>query len=509
MLQLKHKLLQSARGITIGMVFMQLLKGCFSIALVMLTASLFGTGIDRDAWVIGWSVQVIVFKFLFGPINEIFRSRFLHLKEEKGEAEALQSAYSLLTFLFCISLLLITLFFVFRSALVLFFAPGYQNPEQIHVIEQMILFLIPTLILSEFITLFTALLNSYQSFYLPEIFGSFSVLFNIILLLIVGQVWGIQTLVFANYLSSIVLLLLLIRFLIKKGILIRKLKFSFRLVLPYLVFSLPLYFSFSAGQFNAWVERVLVSYLPVGHTSALDYARKFIDMPVTIIITVGSTVMTPMLTAIWIKEKDSLHFKHNFFLFLRLGLLIISPIVLLFTAGSKDIVELLLHHGSFSAQWVRPTADTLSWFGLGLYGVVFYSISGQALLVQKRSVLYAFIGIFCQLIPVVINYFYYHQYGLMVFGMSWCIAQYVCGLCMFLCVRSFHQPAMLSLFLLLLILIANLIGAYYFLSYLQGLSSLIRLSLTGISSLVIVLAFMKLFGFDEFHALKKLFSKPS
>ncbi|MES2478209.1 MAG: lipid II flippase MurJ [Bacteroidota bacterium] len=507
MLQLKHKLLQSARGITIGMVFMQLLKGCFSIALVMLTASLFGTGIDRDAWVIGWSVQVIVFKFLFGPINEIFRSRFIHLKEEKGEAEALQSAYSLLAFLFGISLLLIVLFFVFRSALVPFFAPGYQNQEEIQVIEQMILFLIPTLILSELITLFTALLNSYQSFYLPEIFGSFSVLFNIILLLVVGKIWGIQTLVFANYLSSIVLLLLLVRFLIKKGILIREFKFSFQLILPYLVFSLPLYFSYTAGQLNAWVERVLVSYLPVGHTSALDYARKFIDMPVTIIITVGSIVMTPMLTAIWVKEKDSLHYQHNFFLFLRLGLLIISPIVLLFSAGSNDIVELLLHRGNFSADMVQPTADTLSWFGLGLYGVVFYSISGQALLVQKKSGLYAFIGIFCQLIPIVINYYYYRQYGLEVFGMSWCIAQYICGLCMFLSVRSFHQPAILSLLLLLFILIANLIGAYYLLSFLEELSPIIRLGLIGVSSLVIVLVLMKLFGLDEFDALKKLFSK--
>jgi peptidoglycan biosynthesis protein MviN/MurJ (putative lipid II flippase) len=489
------------------MVFMQLLKGCFSIALVMLTASLFGTGIDRDAWVIGWSVQVIVFKLLFGPINEIFRSRFLHLKEERGEPEALQSAYSLLAFLLGISLLLIVLFFVFRSELVSFFAPGYQNPAEMQVIEQMILFLIPTLILSELITIFTALLNSYQSFYLPEIFGTFSVLFNIILLLIVGQLWGIQTLVFANYLSSLILLLLLIRFLIKKGILIKEMKFSFRLILPYLVFSLPLYFSYTAGQLNAWVERVLVSYLPVGHTSALDYARKFIDMPVTIIITVGSIVMTPMLTAIWVKEKDSLHYQHNFFLFLRLGLLIISPIVLLFSVCSKDIVELLLHRGNFSADMVQPTADTLRWFGLGLYGVVFYSISGQALLVQKKSVLYAFIGIFCQLIPVVINYYYYRQYDLRVFGMSWCIAQFVCGLLMFLSVRSFYRPAVLSLLLLLFILIINLIGAYYFLSLAEGLSSLVRLGLTGIASLIIVLVLMKLFGLDEFDALKKLFSK--
>lgn len=301
MANLKNKLLQSPRGITIGVVLMQLLKGCFSILLVMVTASMFGAGIARDSWVIGWSVQVIIFKLLFGPINEIFRSRFLHLREEKGEREAIQSAFSLLLILLLVSIVVVALFVLFSSSLVSAFAPGYTDPTERLMIERMILVLIPTLILSEFITLFIALLNSYQSFYLPEIFGVGSVLFNIILLFLIGPQFGINTLVFANYCSSLVLLVLLIYYLIKKRIINDSRNFSFRSATPYFLFSIPLYFSFSIGQINAWAERFLVSFLAVGNTSALDYARKFIDMPITIIITMGSTVMVPMLGAIWVK----------------------------------------------------------------------------------------------------------------------------------------------------------------------------------------------------------------
>lgn len=509
MSKLKNKLFHSARGITIGMVLMQSLKGCFSIALVMTTASLFGAGIERDSWVIGWSVQVIVFKLLFGPVNEVFRSRFIHLKEEIGEAGALKSVYSLLFILLFISIALISLFIYFRSSLVHIFAPGYNSISDRLIIEEMILLLIPTLILSELITLFVALLNSYQSFYLPEIFGVFSVLFNIVLLLLLGPYWGIHTLVWANYISSILLFSMLIYFLYKRRIYPALSSFSFRSATPYLLFSIPLYFSYGFGQLNAWVERVLVSFLAVGHTSALDYARKFIDWPITIIITVGSTVMAPMLAAIWVKEKKSVHFQNQFFQFLRLGLLIISPIVLVFSVGSFELVELLLHRGNFEEEWIRPTAETLGWFGFGLYGLVFYSVSGQALLIQKKAFQYALIGILAQIIPIIINFFFYKNYGLEVFGMSWCIAQYVAGLIMFLSVQSFHRQFIYQLLLLLLLLIINLIAAFTLIHLMPGFSPLIKLSALGIFSLIFIIALLKLFRLDEFNSIKNLFLRNS
>jgi len=507
--KLKEKLFHSARGITIGMVLMQLLKGCFSIVLVMITASLFGAGIERDAWVIGWSVQVIVFKLLFGPINEIFRSKFIHLKEEKGEPEALKSVFSLLVILFFVSIILLAFFFYFRSSLVLFFAPGYNNISERVLVENMILILMPTLILSEFTTLLVALLNSYQSFYLPEIFGVFSIFFNIVLLSLIGSIFGIQTLVLAHYISSVLLFLLLLYFLTKRDILPTFSSVEFRKATPYLIFSIPLYFSYTFGQINAWVERVLVSFLAVGHTSALDYARKFIDMPITIVITIGSTVMAPMLATMWVKEKKSEQFQYQFFQFLRLGLLIISPIVLIFSVGSTDLIELLLHRGNFQQEWIKPTAETLSWFGFGLYGVVFYSISGQALLIQKKSVLYAFVGISAQIVPIIINYFFYKNYGLPVFGLSWCIAQYLCGFAMFLSVNSFHRRFLFQLFLLLTVLLINLIVGFLIIHFLKGCLPLTKLSALVLSSLFLILMLLKIFRLDEFNSIKNLFLKNS
>ena len=501
----KQASLFSARGLTLGMVLFQLLKGCLSIILVMLSASLFGADIHRDAWVIAWSIQILFFKFLFGPINETFRSKFIHLKEENGEQYALSAGYSLLLFCLIICLAVVSAFFVFDNQIIRFFAPGYsQNADRVIIIK-MTLSLIPTLFLSQIITLFTALLNSFRSFYLPELFGVISLFINIVLLYFFASEWGIYTLVIANYLSLSILAFLLIFYLRRHQIYPSFFRFSLKMLAPFVLFSLPLYLSYTAGQLNSWSERVIVSFLKVGHSSALDYARKFIDLPITIIIAIGTTTMTPLLATIWTKEKNSVYFRANFLNFLRMALLIIAPIVVLLGVCSTEIIELLLLRGKFSAEWVAPTAHTLSWFGFGLFGVVFYSLSGQALLIQKKSMIYALIGVGVQLLPILFNYLWLQRFGLAIFGISWCIAQYVCGIAMFGFSKAYSKNELRSLLTISVIIAISFIVIVLFKSYLVGQSNIVIISLVGFVYIIIVLLLLMLFKQDEYKQLKKIF----
>ncbi|MFA6152259.1 MAG: lipid II flippase MurJ [Chitinophagaceae bacterium] len=434
----KFNIASSLRALTLGMAFFQLMKAVLSVIVVMLSASLFGATIERDAWVIGWSLQVIVFKFLFGPVNEVFRAKFAQIRAEKSEQEAINAGFSLLLFFSIISILVVLLISFFSMEMVQLFAPGYSQYTDKLLIAKMIQLIIPTLLLSELIILFVALLNSYQSFYLPEIFGLVSLALNIVLLSAFARFWGIYTLVIANYLSAIILCILLIWYIRKYKLYPKSFSFSFRALLPFIIFGLPLYLSYSAGQVNSWSERVFVTYLGTGNSAALDYARKFIDMAVIVIFAIGNTTMPPILAEIWNREQNSLLYKKEFFLFLRMAILIISPVVLILSLCPQELIRVLLQHGHFAPQWVNPTAATLFWFGLGLFGVVFYVIAGQALLVQKKSYLYAAIGVSAQLLPILINWLFYQKAGLEIFGFSWCVAQYCCGLIMFLCTKSYN-----------------------------------------------------------------------
>lgn len=504
MLKTGTGIFQSSRGLTLGMVFFQLLKGCLSIFLVMLSASLFGAGIERDAWVVSWSVQIIIFKLLFGPINETFRAKFIQMKNEQGEEAALHSAASLLFFSIITASLVVFLFSVFNAQIVQIFAPGYSNPEDKMIIGRMFRLLMPTLFLSEMITLFVALINTYKSFYLPEIFSVFSLFINIVLLYFFAGEWGIDTLVIANYLSAGIFVSMLIVHLLRNKIYPKSIRLNITGFLPFLLFSLPLYLTYTAGQINGWSERALVSYLGIGHNAALDYARKFIDMPITMIIAIGSTAMTPILASVWVKEKNSVQFQHEYFTFIRMGLLIISPIVLLFCVCSVPLLELLLLHGKFSSEWIEPTARTLFWFGLGLFGVVFYVISGQSLLVQKKSLLYAVAGVCAQLLPVGINYFFYNRYGLPVFGLSWCIAQYGCGIAMFLMSKAYIRNEVFDFLKLILILFTSLLSAALCFTYLPHLSNLCTILVVSLFYCVVLFCGLLLIKNRELSALKKI-----
>lgn len=501
------KFFDTPRGLSLGMATLQLFKGCASIILVMIAANMFGAGIDRDSWVIGWSVQILVFKLIFGPINEVFRAQFLEIKEKFGTASASNSALVLLLAMSIFGIIICLTFYFNQSILLQIFAPGYKSEASNSLVIKMIIALIPTIILSELVVIGVAILNSFKSFYLPEFFGLFSILLNIIFLFFLGKHIGILSLVYANYLSLVLFVITLCVLLFRKGFFISKIYLKIKLIRPYFILALPVYVTYFFSQGNAWLEKYLVSYLGVGNTSALDYARKFIDMPITIVISIGATVMTPLLASYWLSNKNDNNFQYNFLLYIRMGLIILSPIILLYTLCATELVELLLHRGTFDATWVKPTANTLVWFGIGLIGVVFYSLSSQVLLLQKKAKLYASIAIVSQLIPVCINYIFYEQVGLTIFGMSWCITQCVSGFILFAFTGTHNRQYLMDLAKLFLVLICAFFICYIVLYIFNEVTTVLKLSLISLTYLAILTVFFQIFKFEEHTALKKMFLK--
>ena len=259
-------------------------------------------------------------------------------------------------------------------------------------------------------------------------------------------------------------------------------------------------------QRDAWAERFLVSFLSVGGTSSLDYARKFIDMPITIIMSIGATVMTPILATIWAKEGKGLEFARNYFIYLRLAFIVISPIVFLFSICSTDIILLLLNRGNFEAQWLIPTAQTLKWFGIGLYGVVFYVISGQSLLVQGRSIVYASIGVGAQILPIIVNVLLYKKFGLSIFGFSWCIAQIICGFSLLFLLKIKEKKLFIYFLFLVCVLLFNMLLGYMFLQMFHFLPLIWKVVSALIFYFICVFVFFAFFKFEEFQTFKKVFT---
>jgi peptidoglycan biosynthesis protein MviN/MurJ (putative lipid II flippase) len=234
-------------------------------------------------------------------------------------------------------------------------------------------------------------------------------------------------LVVSNYISSIILSIILIRELKRKNIFSLGFTIEINNVKPYILFSSPLYFSFFAAQFLSVIERRLCTYLGPGTVSSFDYSKRFIDLTLNVILSVVPMVLTPILATLYVKN-DHKEFAKELLQNIRMFMIGILPLVILFTICSKDLVLLLLVHGKFDLSFVSIVSQSMTWLGFGMIGVVLYVVSGEALVAQKKIKLLTFLTSFAYIVIGIIDLAFYKEYGASLFAFSWAIIHLILGL---------------------------------------------------------------------------------
>ena len=89
-----------------------------TVGILVLYARAFGIGIRMDSWVFATGVTTSVGLALWGPVNEIMRSRFVRQVAESGEEAARASAVSLLVFTSVASVLVCSVLFLMAPQIV-------------------------------------------------------------------------------------------------------------------------------------------------------------------------------------------------------------------------------------------------------------------------------------------------------------------------------------------------------------------------------------------------------
>lgn len=506
-----NNFLSSSRRISIGMGVLRILRSFFSIITVVLSSNYFGVSIERDAWVIGGTLVASISGLLFGPITNIFRTMFISIREEKGEISAIKSTSDLIGGIFLISILIILLIELFPSSVARFVAPGFSN-DGANTVIMMIRLLIPSLLINQLIIIWTSVLNSYNSFLIPDVFAFFSSILNIVLIVALTPIIDINSLIVSNYISTIILSIILLRELKKKEVLLYNFSFSWKSVKPYLVFSLPLYFSFFSGQFLSIMERRLCTYLGPGTVSSFDYSKRFIDLTLNVILSIVPMVLTPILANLFVK-KMYIEFGKELIQNIRMFMIGIIPIVILFTICSQDLVKLLLVQGKFDSSFIPVISNSMFWLGIGMIGVVLYVVSGEALVAQKKIKLLTFLSSASYLIIVLIDLFFYKKYGAPLFAFSWAIVHLILGIAIyFSLLRSdvLSKKLILSEFFRILLIYLVVFSLAFLNNLIFGntldksmiILKLFVISTTSILAIILLVFILKL---EERNLLKRLF----
>lgn len=503
----------STRRVSLGLFLLQLTKAILSFFTVVISSSYFGVSIERDIWLLSLSITTILTALLFGPILEIFRIKFIYIKEKESEKSALRHVGSLTAVLGLISVIIAFISLVAPHFLSYIFAPTYDS-SQTDFLNLMIRLFAPNLVLSIIISLLIGVLNAYSVFYIPEIMSLMSSIINVLMIIFFANSIGIYSLVISTYISNVLLIIVLFSVLKKNKIsLLQNLNFRISYTLAFIKFALPFYFTHFVSQILLATEKIISTLIGVGSVSTLDYARKFVSIPISVIQSTINVVLATSLAKTFLNEGEKAYVI-EFNKFVDLALFASLPLVVTFVICPVDIVSIFLLRGSFDATFLTPTSNCLFWFGFGIISIVFYSTSAQALVAKNKVKITALISGTIGFLILVINYFFYKSFGVQTLAFSWSLIHLVSGIAMYLLVsRSELNLLLKNLFHKAVLVSIVLVLSHFFYSTFKHYAgnstsiadNIVCLLVTFLFSIGCELSFIYLLRFEERNAITSLF----
>ncbi|MDE1192044.1 MAG: lipid II flippase MurJ [Arachidicoccus sp.] len=401
----------------------KILKLPLTLLTLSLTAKYFGVSLDKDVWLLASASIIMLDMAFWGPLNDIFRTKFIYLKEKDSELIALDATKSLLTYIFLGSLILVAFIEIYPFLFARVIAPTY-NSKELSSLCSMLRLIAPILLINQSMLIGCSILNAYDSFYVPELASAISLLLNIVLLIFLHNTMGIYALVGALYISDMVLILFLVFNIKKKNIRIfNNYSLNFSGFKIFFVFAFPLFLPYLVGQLNSMVERSLVSGLSIGAVSIIDFSRRIPDMVNNVITSVILTVLVPTLARLYVMNKKE-QYEKDFIESYKLGILGIGMFIVFLCAGATYLI------GFFYKSKSIPNADMLKiiqmskLYACALLGIFSYVISGMSLLATGKNKLNALSGTMTQVLTIILNLLFVKRFGFYIFPLSMFIAHF-------------------------------------------------------------------------------------
>ncbi|WP_347052937.1 murein biosynthesis integral membrane protein MurJ [Flavobacterium olei] len=402
---------------TFYLFILRLLRMSLSIVTLPLTAKYFGVSIERDAWILTTTIFSTFGLALWGPLDETFRTKFVFIKEMEGEKAALSKAVSLVGFTVLVTIILSFIVLMFTHPIAHLLDPT-GSPKKLSLIVSLMMIMLPTLLINQVTSIGISVLNAYDIYYLPEFAGSVASVCNLLMIIFLAPVIGIYSLAISQYVAILLLLIAVIYYVRKQSFKLRPFWIIYwKDIKVFILFALPFFFPYFAGQINQLAEKLIANSLGDGSVSSLDYARQFSMILQSVISSVLTTVMVPMLAKSFAqKDKDqfAIIVKENF----TTCFAIMCLTVPIFIGSATPLIKFFFEHGKVSSDALLVITNLMRYYGLAFIGIILYIIFGLILLASNKGKIYAFWGILAQVIVLVFNISMVNKLGINVFPIS-------------------------------------------------------------------------------------------
>ena len=481
-----------------------------SILTLSLSAKYFGVSLEKDAWLLAMNCILVLDMALWGPINETFRAKFVFFREEVGENNALMKTNSLLVLTNAITILIVAVVMWKPELIANVIAPSYSG-RQLALLLFMIRVIAPSFLFNQLSQIFISILNAYHSIYIPEIASFVSGIVSLGLIIFLAPRIGILSLAYSYYFGLIFLLLLLIYQLIHKRInLLGNFKdFKLSGAKPFILFAIPFFFPYFVGQIALILEKAIASSLGMGVVSIIDYSRKFSDIILSVLSSIFTTILVPVLSLKHI-QRDTDGFISEFRQLYQLGFLIMTAVAAFFTACPQVFVAILYQRGSITPTALAEISQMTMFYSWSAVAIFTYSILGMSLIAANMGKVYALYGVCAQILMIVINLSLNKTFGIYVFPLSLFLSHTLASVMMFINIPYGNQQlkkvtfkySALMIFIIVTLYLLNQISFGNIYPYFILLAN-------GIILMVLIVLSVFLLKLDERLILLNLFSKIS
>ncbi len=180
-------------------------------------------------------------------------------------------------------------------------------------------------------------------------------------------------------------------------------------VLKILKQMLPATLAVSVSQISLIINTNIASHLVTGSVSWLSYADRLMEFPSAMLGVALSTILMPLLSKAR-QLDDPLEYSRLLDWGLQLVLLMSLPAALALYLYGLPLSATLFHYGKFSTQDVEMTRQALSFYGVGLLGLIAVKILAPGFYAQQDIKTPVKIGLCVLVLTQLLNYIFVPLY---------------------------------------------------------------------------------------------------
>ncbi len=375
----------------------------------IVVASRFGTSASMDAFLVAWTLPLVIVSWFRSPIRSGFVPLFTESLEKKGERESWATVGVFLGDLLALSALIAAAGLILAPWIVSIVAPGF-DPSTHDLAASLIRIMIVSVVLATLAGFLTDVLHCYGNFALPGLAHPVNNAILIGAAVVLAGLYGIRGLACGIVIGNAA------QVLVQWPIIWRhrahmRLRFDPRdpLFRGVLRLALPLFIGMAGAKLDEVIDRVFASMLQEGSISGLAYAMRLIELPREILVFAFATVLFPFFSRLVAQGKRE-EFASKLIDSLGIAFFVLLPVSVAMAILGEPFVRLVFQRGAFGEQSVRFTTSALllytpTLWALGLTSTMISGfvalkdtktpvIAGFVRLAAKVGLVFVFIGEF-------------------------------------------------------------------------------------------------------------------